>query len=598
MTQVPSDNVADVWKVMIVGNPAAVHVMLQSALQQFKFQDQPLVFISAYSVREARQLLRLHPDLALMLLDLRMAINDDGLQVARYIRRQLKNQFIQIILRIDHPQAAPPASILITYDIHDYICQADLNQQRLVVTTIAALRSYQNAIALAASQGAVTKLQARLQRYSQESEPIIQPHLQELQPKLKPEQQTETALSHHSQAKPMVHEKQQGQELAAKNQALIQAKQDAEIANRAKSEFLANMSHELRTPLNAILGFSQLMTRDPSITPPQKETLDIINRSGAHLLGLINDVLDMSKIESGAATLNPNSFDLYALLNTLYAMLRLKAESKGLKLIFECSPDVPQYVKTDERKLRQVLINLIGNAIKFTAKGSVTLHVSRGTAAEKGAAKYSLSQAKPNKTQNSAPLSRSTLFFAVEDTGAGIAPAELATIFDAFVQTESGRQSQQGTGLGLPISQKFVQLMGGDITVVSQLGQGTTVGFQLQIDPVEASEVQTKLHRRVIGLAPDQPDYRILVVEDRPENRQLLVQLLESVGFTVQEAKNGQEAIARWQTWHPHLIWMDMQMPVMDGYEATKQIRDVEPLPATALHHASTKIIALTASVF
>ncbi len=344
------------------------------------------------------------------------------------------------------------------------------------------------------------------------------------------------------------------------------AKETAETANRAKSEFLASMSHELRTPLNAILGFTQVMNRDVSLSNEQQQNLSIISRSGEHLLELINDILEMSKIEAGRTTFNENSFDLHRLLDSLEAMLRLKADSKGLQFIVERTPEVPQYVKTDEGKLRQVLINLVGNAIKFTAEGGVTLR---------------------SKT-----LDNCHLLFEIEDTGSGIATEEIDQLFEAFGQTEAGRKSQQGTGLGLPISQKFVQLMGGNIRVNSILGQGTMFAFDIQISLADSSEIETnKSIPKVIGLAPDQPEYRILAVDDRLESRMLLVKLLTSLGFSVREAANGQEAISQWKSWSPHLIWMDMRMPVMDGYEATKQIK-------ATIKGQATVIIALTASAF
>lgn len=370
--------------------------------------------------------------------------------------------------------------------------------------------------------------------------------------------------------------------------ALKQAKEAAEVANRAKSEFLSKMSHELRTPLNAILGFTQVLARDSSLNQEQQEQLEIINRSGEHLLTLINDVLEMSKIEAGRITLNETSFDLYRLLDSLEEMLQLKAETKGLQLMFNCAPDVPQYVQTDESKLRQVLINLLGNAIKFTQVGSVTLSVSL-------VVDHSLLvTAKESTTNNEQQITDNqqliTIQFEVADTGSGIAPDELDTLFEAFVQTESGRKSQEGTGLGLPISQQFVSLMGGEIKVSSTLEQGTIFRVNLPIKLAQATDVQTlQPKQRVIALEPGQPVYRILVVEDRWENRQLLVKLLTPLGFEVREATNGQEGVALWKSWEPHLIWMDMRMPIMDGYEATKQIK-------AQLQGQATVVIALTAS--
>jgi two-component system sensor histidine kinase/response regulator len=355
-------------------------------------------------------------------------------------------------------------------------------------------------------------------------------------------------------------------------EALAKAKEAAEHANKAKSEFLANMSHELRTPLNAILGFTQIMSRDASLKREHQENLEIIGRSGEHLLELINDILEMSKIEAGRVTLNPSNFDLYRLLKSIEEMLQLKATSKGLHLLFEWDSDVPQFIAGDEGKLRQVLINLLGNAIKFTQDGGVALRVQRkalGTLQESIA-----------------------IEFQIEDTGPGIAPEELEHLFEPFTQTEAGRKSQQGTGLGLPISRQFVQLMGGDITVTSQVDRGSTFQFSIQVKQVDPSEIESSLPtRKVKGLAPGQECKRILAVDDRQESRMLLLQLLGNLGFEVEVASNGQEAIAIWKKWYPHLILMDMQMPIMDGYEATRQIKSTPK-------GRSTVIFALTASAF
>ncbi|MEG4170469.1 MULTISPECIES: PAS domain S-box protein [unclassified Microcoleus] len=343
----------------------------------------------------------------------------------------------------------------------------------------------------------------------------------------------------------------------------------ANEANQAKTVFLANMSHELRTPLNSILGFTQLMSYESNLTRSLQERLEIVNRSGKHLLDLINDILDLSKIESGRMTLNPSEFDLTSLLTSIEEMFQVKVQSKVVQLIVELDPDIPQFVHSDEKKLYQVLVNLLGNAIKFTNQGSVTLRV-RATQRDKTSCH---------------------LCFEVEDTGVGISPTEIDKLFKVFVQTQAGNNLSQGTGLGLAISQKLVKLMGGQIQVKSTLNRGSTFSFEIGVQlPQSESLPPESINQRVIGLAPRQPTYRILIVEDLEENRRLLVEILTSVGFEVREAKQGVEALSLWESWRPHLILMDLRMPIVDGYTATKYIRE-RP------QSQETVIIALTASV-
>jgi len=364
---------------------------------------------------------------------------------------------------------------------------------------------------------------------------------------------------------------QQAQLLEATQQQALQLQQAAwaaEAANLAKSTFLANMSHELRTPLNAILGFSQLMQRSTNLTREQQENIRIINRSGEHLLALINQILDLAKIEAGRITINPTEFQLSSLLNDLEEMFQLQAMEQQLQLIFDCSSETPEYVQTDQLKLRQVLINLLSNAIKFTKQGVIRLRVSVFI----------------DRENQQVPISNYQLHFEIEDTGSGMAADELDKLFQAFVQTQTGTKSQQGTGLGLAISQQFIKLMGGVITVRSEVGRGTTFAFDIPVSAVDAPATQpVQPPRRVIALERNQPRYRILIVDDRSDNRQLLIKLLAGFNFELEEASNGMEAIEMWSSFEPHLIFMDMWMPVMDGHEATKRIKATVKGQATAI---------------
>ncbi|MGB7444980.1 MAG: response regulator [Coleofasciculaceae cyanobacterium] len=422
---------------------------------------------------------------------------------------------------------------------------------------------------------------------------------------------------------------------------LKKSKKEAEKANRAKSNFIANMSHELRSPLNAILGFTQLMRRSQNLPTEHQESVSIISHSGEHLLTLINNVLDLSKLEAGQTTLNEKNFDLYHLVNDIEDMFCLKASDQGLQLLFECSPDVPRYVRTDEIKLRQVLINLLSNALKFTEAGGVAVRVvlgdgktgrwgvggDRGDGGDEGAGEdfsspphlltsspphpltssppHPLTSSPPHPLTSSPPhpLTSSSphpfipspphqlITFEVEDTGPGVAAEELDKLFEVFGQTQAGKDAQEGTGIGLPLTRSFVRLMGGEITVNSEVGQGSIFKFELPVKIVSAADIESKQPRhRVVALEPNQPHYRILIVDDKAVNRQLLVKLLSPLGFEVKETSNGKEAIEVWEKWEPHLIWMDMRMPVLDGYQATKQIKSHTKGQATA-------IIALTASV-
>lgn len=352
---------------------------------------------------------------------------------------------------------------------------------------------------------------------------------------------------------------------------LVVAKEKAEIASRAKSTFVASMSHELRSPLNAIIGFSQLILRKKNLPIEYAHNMAIIQESGEYLLNLINNILDFSKLDSGKIELNHCDFDLYQLIQTVKEMLAFKVSQKGLDFQVIIDPHVPRYHYSDSIKIHQILLNLLTNAIKFTEQGTVTLAATFIETADASDHRYCLG-------------------FTVTDTGCGMAPTELGNVFQPFCQTQSGQQSQEGTGLGLAICQEYIKLLGGNITVDSTLGQGTTFCFTISTQPGRSPIVSDQARPPALALVPDQPAYRILIVDDKAVNRQLLEQMLTPLGFHTQTADNGQTAIALWQQWQPHLILMDMRMPVMDGYEATRRIK------ATP-QGERTMIIALTASV-
>jgi len=344
--------------------------------------------------------------------------------------------------------------------------------------------------------------------------------------------------------------------------------QSLQQANRAKSVFLANMSHEIRTPMNAILGFSQLMQRDQGLTPRQSQYLGTINRSGEHLLALINDILEMSKIEAGRTTVNHSTFDLPVLLKDLEMMFRVRTNEKKLSFSVEMIGNVPQYIVTDINKLRQVFINVLGNAVKFTEQGGVVMRVC----VDHGGGTQPFLQVE------------------VVDTGPGISPDEQDKLFRHFEQTKTGQLTGTGTGLGLAISREFVRLMGGDITVISQVGKGSDFVINLPLNEGEAQAIPaTDIPRHVLSLQPGQPTCRVLIADDIEDNRQLLAHLLAPVGFEIRLATNGAEAVQEFEKWQPKLILMDFRMPVMDGHEAIRRIRAMSG-------GQEPKIIAVTAS--
>lgn len=345
--------------------------------------------------------------------------------------------------------------------------------------------------------------------------------------------------------------------------------EQAQKANQAKSVFLANMSHELRTPLNVILGYSQLLQREPNLSLKHKDFLSIINRSGEHLLSLLNEVLEITKIETQHSSLELSSFDFHNLMEDIKRMFQLKADVKDILLEIIGIENVPRYIRADALKIRIILINLIGNAIKFTDSGSIIVRLSA-----------------TGKENN-----KFILQVEVEDTGFGISEEEIHKLFNFFSQTESGKKSQSGTGLGLAISQGYVKMMNGEIKVTSEIGKGSVFSFSIDMEIADEKEINSnKSHNRVIGLENSIIAPKILVAEDNDDSRALLVSLLTNVGFDVREAANGKQAVEIFQSWNPQFIWMDIRMPILDGYEATKKIRSLE-------NGKEPKIVALSAHV-
>lgn len=347
------------------------------------------------------------------------------------------------------------------------------------------------------------------------------------------------------------------------------ARDAAEAANKAKSLFLANMSHELRTPLNAIIGFSRMLCRDSQLTDKQRDNLDIIIRSGEHLLTLINDVLEIAKIEAGKLQLEIRPFDLSAVAHEVSDMMQVRAKERGLQLRLDIVSEFPRYIKGDEARMRQILVNLVGNAVKFTEQGGLIVRVCT----------------RQNDHEH--------LLIEVEDSGPGISAENLKRLFKPFVQLAEGSE-QNGTGLGLTITQQFVKMMGGSISVESALGKGSLFRVELPLelaDSFEAHKPEPKARREIAGLAPGQPRYRILIAEDQHENRLLLSQLMTGIGVEVKLAEDGERCLQIYQEWRPDLIWMDRRMPIMDGEEATRRIRSLPD-------GDKVKIVAVTASAF
>jgi len=480
------------WNILIVDDNNEVHELTKLVLNNFTFEGRSIRFFSAYSGQESLQLLKQHDDIALVLLDVVMETDHAGLDVAKQIREELNNSLVRIILRTGQPGQAPEENVVINYDINDYKDKADLTSSKLKTMTVAALRAYR-------SLSDLDKLNDSLE--------------------------------------------QQVQERTAQ---LEKSKRAAEAANDAKSLFLANMSHEIRTPLNAILGFAQLSLRSRDCPKAHYDMLQSIESAGNHLLEVINDILELSKIEAGAMELDLSDFQLLVLIKDLASMFSMRCEQKGLIWKLNCHFPEDAAIRGDQGKIRQVLINLLGNAVKFTDQGEVKLTVTQEDEQQ--------------------------FLFEVADTGPGIDPQDHDAIFDAFHQASASMHTT-GTGLGLSISKRQIELMGGALTINSHVGKGSHFSFYLSLpeassDVVSRPQKDTRHSRLKAGSR-----LSALVVDDVLENRVMLSALLNDLGVEVTDASNGLEALASLRQKSVDIVFMDIRMPVMNGDEAVAQIR-------------------------
>ena len=639
------------WKVLIVDDEPGVHDVTKLALQDLVFKERPLHFIHAYSGKEAREILANTEDIALTLLDVVMETLTAGLDTAKYIRNELDNHLVRIVLRTGQPGYAPEREIIQNYDINDYKNKTELSRDKLCTTIISALRGYEDLLNAEAYRQAQAKIienskqlitsanhETFIQRLADRLDDILP--LGDIYSVLSPEFilmsecDKEQEIFHHSgsiestsswlqpfktltqkaittstsiieddQALLLFYHKDklvlflalkyqqaisslEEQMLAvlvhnikitysnthlqqslsemnsqleikidARTRALKKATEAAEQASRAKSQFLATMSHEIRTPMNAILGFTQLLQRSSETTTTTFETLNKISKAGNHLMEIINDVLEISKIEAGAMELKTTSFNLCSLIDDINQMFSFRCEQKNIswQLSYDFSREV--WVYGDQGKIRQVLINLLGNAVKFIDDGEI---------------KFIISSPKPDYYS-----------FEVVDTGPGMSTGEISTLFSTFTQGHVGAE-KGGTGLGLAIALNQVELMGGKLQVESVLGQGARFFFTIPL-PVSEAILIEKLSNEVENIRLKPPHkIKALVVDDVQANRDILTSLLTQTGIEVVEAVDGKDSIDKLRHDSFDIVFMDILMPIMRGDEAIKIIR--EQLLLTKLH--------------
>ncbi len=486
------DDDCSVWKVLIVDDSPEVHDLTKLVFGKFRFEGKAIEFVSAYSGYESLEILRSCNDVALVLLDVVMENDHAGLDVAKSIREELNNHLIRIILRTGQPGQAPEVQVVIDYDINDYKDKADLTSSRLISTVVTALRGYRDL--------------CQLDKMNEILEEKVKFRTSELE----------------------------------------KSKEIAEEANNAKSIFLSNVSHEIRTPLNAILGFAQLSLRNVNLPKENYDMIKAVEVAGIHLLEVINDVLDLSKIEAGEMKVEYSDFILSKLIEDISVMFEMRCGQKGLQWYLINDYDRDTQVRGDQGKIRQVLINLLGNAVKFTDKGKVQLRIVSGD--------------------------NSKYVFEVEDTGPGISTPEQDLVFNMFHQSIDNLQAS-GTGLGLSISKRQVELMGGTLELDSTLGEGSQFMFSLELPLASNKVLVEKASNRKIRCLSSGTNISALVVDDVEVNRVMLCGLLFDLGVDVVSASNGKEALEYLRKQMVDIVYMDIRMPIMNGDEAVKHIR-------------------------
>jgi len=628
------------WKILIVDDEPDIHEMTKLALSGLQYKDKSMVFLHCYSGEEAKRFLSEVEDIAVILLDVVMESNHAGLEVAKYLREELKLKLVRIILRTGQPGTAPESDVIQNYDINDYKNKTELTYGKLQTSIISALRSYHDLLDSESIHHALAKMKlcmdallpiASSNKFFEVlalSLPSTLPLLQ-LYPKGEIEfailvvnqhenhfiaqsdnfedqcfshfinfinqvDDTHKNLFFNEHSIHYIFSSKEGERIllllsyddlcdieeqnilmsfshdisilcsnvclkeslavinsdleskvSERTFELMQATKKAEQANLAKSQFLSNMSHEIRTPMNAILGFTQLMKLSEGMSSDQADTLDKIMRAGQHLLEIINDVLEISKIEAGAMTLKKQPFELIALVNDINQMFALRCEQQNLTWTFDNQLAQVEYVMGDQGKIRQILINLLSNAVKFTESGEIKLLLSHDQGVYK---------------------------FEVIDTGPGISETELKTLFTIFTQGKAG-EDKGGSGLGLVISLKQAKLMGGNIDVVSTFGKGSTFTFTTQLESSDVKLIPEVERKLVKIICKPKRQLRVLSVDDNPNNREVLAKLLHSCNIEVVEAKDGQEAIAILKNQVFDMAFIDLLMPVMRGDEAIEVIR-------------------------